>query len=1027
MPSLQILTIPKPLPRPGDAAGALYLTEVDLTADPPDSVEQNDISLLLVFNADATGLDLNTIVLSAEDENGNDISDEVSFIGELIGKGCSYSAVVRFPHSGGAGEVTVTVPSDSVSEGNPETSVTVAYSDDFPQTDWGLLFRASGYDQIVSVDAEHVYLRDGAEIHGYDHNGNRVEALDVTVATGTIRALRLDADTFLSTAGQKLAQYRNHVRVWESADVLEAPTTNAWTLTADGRLLFFQTPAVGLQELPIEAVHAAIIENTDLEGNLHPEAVSLKNGDFDDFSDGVTWYVASDRNTLYIEERTTGDHWIYCYDAEYNLLPSRRIPIPNEFVQYAPLSLFFFNGLLFRLDTNGGLYFLDVSVWDVPRPLDAIYPMAVAQGERLDLFKFIAGATEIVFDVGFEKPDWVSIEDNRYLRLSDDAPIDGTAYVQLRGINGVGGSDLNACGFYISVECPVVPEWYEISSLTMKPDQEVNLLAYVPGADFVDWRTGIERPDELEIVKNGVLRVKDGARFPTGMHHVVLRAGTRQGFFADTDFSVNILSGSPELVSVTNVAGYEVAIEGTDVSQYLDGENLPEISNNLDWVQLNQFTRGRCVVTLISGSQNKAYFNTTNPNSFWETHHLNKSGYLNTIEVFVNLYLPDGSIQRREFFKGVILEADDRLGQGRIALQCIDSSYVLKGTQISEVVRGIPKTLELSPSDDTASETPVREGRYAVEQTFGPLVPKQTTAEIHTTPITRKEIQNAAEGVTENDTAFVTETEVLTQGGYLQTKADHTAIPVLVRTETPYRYLSPQAAVEKLTKIEPVNLSVQTEVPQDTGEAHIRANGNLALPVERGRLLRLPSDWRVDPETGRFYYLLSSPSDSISDALVCYDTQTETYQVLYEFDPSLRAVSLATSDFDTFSVMLVSDAGVTRSVPNTQIATYQQSIHQYKGVIEKSSDFPPQPALHYAVGVAGQDYVSQGISIGVRGSFASDADGNHLLYRYANATEFGVARLAADGNISALFTHTQEKNQTHPTCLLYTSPSPRDS
>ena len=177
MPNLQILTIPQPLPRPGDAAGALYLTEVDLTADPPDPIEQNDIPLLLVFDADVTGLDLNTIVLSAEDENGNDISDEVSFIGELTGKGCSYSAVVRFPHSGGAGEVTVTVLADSVSEGNPETSVTVAYSDDFPQADQAFLFRAAGYDQIVSIDAEHVYLRDGAEIHGYDWGGNGLRHL----------------------------------------------------------------------------------------------------------------------------------------------------------------------------------------------------------------------------------------------------------------------------------------------------------------------------------------------------------------------------------------------------------------------------------------------------------------------------------------------------------------------------------------------------------------------------------------------------------------------------------------------------------------------------------------------------------------------------------------------------------------------------------------------------------------------------------------------------------------------------------
>ena len=475
---------------------------------------------------------------------------------------------------------------------------------------------------------------------------------------------------------------------------------------------------------------------------------------------------------------------------------------------------------------------------------------------------------------------------------------------------------------------------------------------------------------------------------------------------------MNILS-EPELVSITDVAGYEVLIEGIDVTSHLDGENLPEISNNLDWVRLNQFTRGRCVVTLIDGSRSKGYFNTTNPNSFWKTHNLNKGGYLNSIEVFVNLYLPDDSIQRREFFKGIIFETDDRLGQARVALQCIDSSYVLKDTQVSEVMRGVPKTLELSP---TLEDTPVKEGRYAVEQTFGAMLPKQTTPEIHTTPITRKEIQNASEGVTENDTAFLTETEVLTQGGYLQTKADHTAIPALVRTETPYRYLSPQAAVEKLTKIEPVSLSVQTTIPEATGDAHIRANGNLAFPVERGRLLRTPTAWIVDSDTGRFYYLLSNPSDTVADALVCFETQTETYQVIYEFEPSLRAVSLATSDFDTFSVMLADAVSVTRELPDTQIATYQQSVHQYKAVIEKDSDFIPQPALHYAVGVAGQDYTWQGISIGVRGSFSYDADGQ-LLYRYANRTEFGVARQASDGNrVSALFTHNKDRYQNHLNC-----------
>ena len=261
-------------------------------------------------------------------------------------------------------------------------------------------------------------------------------------------------------------------------------------------------------------MHAAIIENTDLEG-IRPKNVSLDNGDFDDLNDSVIWYLASDSDEVYVEPRETGDHYIYIYDAEYNL--SRRIPIASEFITYAPLSLFYFGERLFRYDTNGGLYFLFLSVWDMPRPLGAIYPMSLAQGQRLDLFKFMHGATDVVFDVGFEKPDWLSIEDNRWLTVADDAPVDGTAYVQLRGINGVGSSDLSGCGFYVAVGCPTIPEWYDISSLTLtEADQEINLLEYVIGADFIEWKPGATIPDGLELVNKKVLRVVDGSSMPQG-------------------------------------------------------------------------------------------------------------------------------------------------------------------------------------------------------------------------------------------------------------------------------------------------------------------------------------------------------------------------------------------------------------------------------------------------------------------------------------------------------------------------------
>ncbi len=1062
---LQILTIPRPMESRLQTAPTLYLTEVDLEADPPDPVEKNDVTVLFAFEANVTDFSLANVILTAEDDTGTDISEEVSFVSALTGKGCAYAATLRFPGSGGAGQVTLTVPENTVAEGNPETVVTVRYSDDFPKSDWGLLFSTDTdpdtpnnqpYDQIVSIDSEHIYLRDSRNIHVYDWTGNQDTDATYTLTEDEI-ALRLDVETYLVRRDEELITEQDHVKQWESAeDTLQTITASqqAWTLTEDGRLLITKTEDErGIQVIPIEDIHAGILKDDDLSGKSY-DAVSLSDGDYDALPENVAWYLASGQNNIYIEPRSTGDHYIYVYNDAYELVPSRRIPMPRQFITYATLSLFYFQGFLFRYDARGQLHFLDVSVWTLPQPIGAIYPQAVVPGERLDLFKFMHNATDVVFDVGFEMPDWLSIEGNRYLVISEDAAVESSAYIQLRGINTIGGTALNACGFYVSVTGVEVPVWKEISTMTLGLVQEVNLLEYVEGADFVEWVYGSTVPEGLEI-RNSRLKTSPTdesgletlpTETPPTTHQVALRAGTRQGFFADTAFGVTVLS-EPELVSITDVQGYEVFIEGIDVTAHLDGENLPEISNNLDWVRLNQFTRGRCVVTLRSDSENGGYFNETNPDSFWKTHSLNESGYLNEVQVFVNLRLPDESAQSKEIFKGVIFEVDDRLGVGRVGLQCIDSSYVLKNLQVSETVAGVPKLLELPAADEEVQEVPVAEGRYTVEGTFGEMIPKGSAVDVHTRTLTLKAIQNAPEGVTEDDTAFMTEAEVRTQGGYLSVSEDRTPIPVLVKTQTPHRYLSPQAAVEKLVKQEPVLLTVDARIEErDSGlqtpptvgnpshflAAHIRSNGNLAFPVERGRLLRYPVDWIVDDENGVIYYLLSNPVNYISDALVCYDVKNETHQVLYEFDPALTVLSLASWDFDTFGVIVTDATDFDRSVnpvpkvpqsvalgydasvsENTQIVFYQQSVHHYKPLIEKETAFRPQMGLHYWVGVSGLDYIWRGITRGVRDGFRFTSNEGSFVYRYAKGTKFGVACRESDGSVSALFTRNKDAYQNH--------------
>ena len=1035
--TLQILSIPKV-----GLQGSLYLTAVNSAWTPPDPEDKNDVQVLFVFDEDVPDFTTDHVALSAVDSDDEDISDEVQWIGNFIGKGSTYAGVVRFPGSGGSGSVTFTV----TAVGDiPGTVVSVEYSDTFPTSEWVYFFRTPParydddhnpiyYTEIVSIDSDTIYFREGADIHAFGWDGIRDTDKDISVVSTGVSSvpLRLDKDQMLVAESRILRLYDKHRSiVWESGGnfLPFAANHRNWTLIADRRLLIAGTGS--LNELLMDAVHAAIVDGSPLtEESL--ASVTLNDGDHDALNAKLTWYIASDGDTLYIEPRETGSHWVYCYDSDYTLIPERRIPMARALINYATLSLFYFRGSLYRYDTSGYLQYIDVSVWDLPQPIGAIYPQEVAPGERLDLFKFMHNATDVVFDVGSEKPDWLSIEGNRYLVISEDAPVGGAGYVQLRGINSVGSSELNACGFYVSITGIEVPVWKEISTMTLAAAQEVNLLEYVEGADFVEWVYGSTVPEGLEI-RNSRLGVRNSGleTLPTTEQTVVLRAGTRRGFFADAAFGVTVLS-EPELVSITDVQGYEVFIEGIDVTAHLDGENLPEISNNLDWVRLNQFTRGRCVVTLRSDSENGGYFNETNPNSFWKTHSLNESGYLNEVQVFVNLRLPDGSVQSKEIFKGVIFEVDDRLGVGRVGLQCIDSSYILKNLQVSETVAGVPKLLELPAADEEASEVSVAEGRYTVEGTFGAMIPKGSAADVHTTGLTLKAIQNAPEGVTEDDTAFMTEAEVRTQGGYLSVSEDGTPIPVLVKTQTPHRYLSPQAAVEKLVKQEPVLLTVHATEPEATGAAHIRSNGNLAFPVERGRLLRYPVDWIVDDENSVIYYLLSNPVNYISDALVCYDVKNETHQVLYEFDPALTVLSLASWDFDTFAVIVTDATDFDRSVDpvskapqsvvlgydasvseNTQIVSYQQSVHHYKTLIEKETAFRPQMGLHYWVGVSGLDYIWRGITRGVRGGFRFTSNEGSFVYRYAKGPEFGVACRESDGSVSALFTRNKDAYQNH--------------
>ena len=1019
MPNLKIYTLPK-----AGLNGHLYVTEVE-DGDPAD---KNDKGLLFVFDGNVTGFTLDKIVLSALDDSDTDISDEVSFVSEtLIGRdgGAVYTVDFRPPMGGGDGSITITVIADAVAEGNAETALTVTYSDDFPKSEWQPLFSADDegdtYDQIVSIDSEKVYLRHDAEIHVYDWDG--VQDTDATVAlTEAGAALRLNADTYLARDSLRLVGEQGGVR-WESADIFEgtlAADMQSVALTKDGRLLVASNAnsVRKIRQIPIEDVHVGILTDSDLSDKTY-EDITPSDDDLDNLPNN-TWYLASDLNNLYLEPRSTGDRYIRAYDTKYGAIPEKRIPMASDFINYATLSLFVFGNLLFRYDTDNSLQYIDLTPWQIPQPLGKIYPQAVSPGDRIDLRNFVKSTSEITFDVGFKIPEWLSLQEDRYLVVADDAEASETSYLRLRGINHVGASPLHGCMFYLHVGASEreTPTWYNIEKLSIRDDQEINLFEFVRNADTLEAVYGNPLPDFLEL-ENGILRVVgDGTSA-----NLTLRAGTHNGFFSDKAITLTIIPRLED-VSILNVIDYTVEIEGIDVSDHLVRDNFPSINNSLDWVKLNEFKRGRCSVSLYSNADNAGHFNDTNPSSFWAAHTLNKSGYLNAISVFVLLEKSDGSSQRILIFEGVIFDADDALNAGQIRLLCYDPSYILKDSQLQESIRGIEKVLELTPSQ--SSEDPTVEGVYRLEGTAGEMIPTRAQAWNDTQQLTLKETANRVDGATENNTAIAANTGILTEGGYLH---DDVETPLLASVETPHRYVSVASAVEKYLKTENPKLTTHIQEMEAEGDVHIRANGNLAFATEKGRILKHLSDWVVDTDTAKLYYLLSHPVNHIQDELVCRDLKTGTSQVLYRFDPQLATLKLATSDFDTFEVMLRDatdfdwsaetleiqrkvkedlDAGTSEK---TRIVSYQHSEKLYKTVVEKDTDYRPLCALHYWTGVGAKDFDWAGISEGDRGTFNSE--NNVLRYRYAKENDFGVVRLAADGTLTELFNETKDGYFNH--------------
>ena len=1013
MATLQILFAEyiTPLEHAAPIDGSLFLTELDTDTD-PDS--KNDLRFLIPFSENVTGLTPSDITIEVSVPD-SDITEQPSIV-SLKGKNATYELVVRPPIPLSTTEddfsetLTIRIGSNAVDQGNLETEVVFDYSNTLPEAAWQPVFTApNDYEDIVGIRKDRVILMRDNDVDFFSRAGSLVSSETLTFGDppDIDVMLRYAHDLYLAldTATEKgYLLNASGSTEWESADDvfrLGSTAIHDWTIDAiQGRLYVTADDMNPVRYLPMPEIHTAIQKAEDLSDATFSD-YSFDNGDItvEDWTQPLR--IATDAGRLYLATRETEDNFIYAYGAGGALIPASRFLLSDNDTD----AIFVFENHLYRL-SGSRLTRLDLSTGDLPHARTEIYPQVVFAGDRIDLQKFARGAKDIIFEVGFDQLDWIRLSENRYLDIAADAISGRTALIRLRAINQNGATLENTFFFYIQIHAARVPDWKDFQAINMVASQKLNMFTYCEDADMISWQHGFTVPTDIDLT-DGVLSIT-GTGYDTE-NTIKLRAKNLQGGFADIEFTLNIfpldrLSG----FEIDTAFRFKVYVDGIAVPDS-DILNTSNINASLDSLRVNAYKTGQATVNLKSEG---GYYNSEFADNFWSENDLNRNGYLNSIAIYLETLESSGWASQGTLFEGFINQWMESLNAVQVTLICIDNTYHLRQTTLAGAGLGKPVKAMVYAPDDTAEA--VREGQYTPETSLTPLnVDVDASAYAHDRAIALKSVMNRPEGVLVDRTGYLTDSDLKTQGGYIE---DVPALLIDFRTQHRQRQVSWIA--DALAKVGQV-YSVDTDFGGVSETDHISVSGNLAFATETGRILRYPVDWIHDATNDRLYVLLSNPSDAIRDQLIVYHRTTDISCVLQEFDASLRLMQLASSDFDTFYILATQATGAEvdksrkPSDTDTQSLTLgydaseraTSSIWKYTHTadhlalhVATDADYPPQVGIHFWIGFDAEDAVWKGIQPTSRAGFKVYNDS--LYYRFATSTEFGVASVDTDGTIT---------------------------
>ena len=995
-----------------------------------DKENKNDFPVLFIFSENVTGLTEAGITLSAG-----------ASLVALEGDGVTWQATIRPPVTSGI--VTVTVVANAVNEGNAETAKDIRVTKFFPDVDAESPTLLFNHGLSYSF-----YQRSGTSGRGIACSPSRI-----IISSGGARG---------GSSERNYIDFFTYDGIRQTSETITSDASNQNRVAAidfiNGDLLYqhSRAQAYGWGRLNLET-----LEYQRASGGAHniahtrlgvavatTDSVVIQPYDFDadtithdiDFPGGARidgaahqsdlLYVYSGRSSY--SDSFPGSRWNLAAVRENDaieLIASLNIAqVSSEGSAFRDIAIF--GNTLYLLSSNTtpggssatpGIYTLDIRPYR-PTALNTkttIYPVFVEAGERLDLTQFSPDAERFTFDVGFDKPSYLSINSSNELAVGSGAE---TIFVKLKAINRIDATETDSFGFYLIIRQAQAPVWRNVSELTMRAGSSYDLFQLV--------ESGLETPPTIAF-RSGRARLT-GSSLANGIFTIgtvggtaafTARKGNRSSHIA---INIDVVQrfGDTNPSQRSDVFRYKVEIAGIDVTSDLVGS--PSVSETLDPVIINEYRVNDASITLRN--ENGKY-NSNLAGNFWETHGLNAGGFQNAVKIYTEHFDRRGNLAPTEnlLFTGLILESFEPISDATFKMSCVDISSRLRKALAQDF-----GTLEKWDSLRKLSDEDSFEGTYIPERSLLPMQIGTGMARSDRTDLDISRLELPSEGPAEQNTAYMTPMELKTAGGFLDANP-------LLRFKTDHRSEDVRFLINQLATNKEV-YNTEIDIPGVTlADPFLLNRGSVAFSVERTRTTRLPVDWVVGVESGlqtppTILILLSNPERHIADLLVQYDINSDSYRVLHTFDKGTAVHRIERRNATNYYILTSAKITQDRSArqlprPNDSVRYAYDSLaegneikiyHYNSGsqtaptvFVDSDDDYSPQLGIQYPVGFENGLNIDEfeGIRPDYRGAFKWYS--NNLYYRYAKDGEFGVARVNTSGTTTKMIGQAVGKYQNH--------------